>query len=266
MPGIRFITNTVYRDCVQIQNPGLSVSEGSIQNLAGGPIHLGAHVQYSSADKYVNYVRQADFSLVADAFVLLNGASGLTESHEYSIGRHRSTGDSEISTNEASGQAWNATNDPELLIGPYSDDIVLTFDEINDADQFYFEQGTPGASSDDLKFSKLFFGKSVLFDYPASTVLTGINQFVFTKDKAFRCDRQVTFAFEGVTQQDLIDFENQYNIYTDPVVLYDSEGNHLFEKVWYAVLQPVQVEPFFDDKYTVTMIACRVKRPQVIFV
>lgn len=260
MSGIRFITNTAWRDCAGIYSDTDTVADGDLNNLIGGPLHLGAKWMYTYPSAYhFGYVDVGNFSLAADCFMWAGGASDLDGS-SYSIYKSTASGVSAIDPNEA-GSTWNTGS--VTLVGKLQDDIVFTFSEITNADGYLFGPTNPMYTGEWA--SLIYFGKSCLWDFPVAATVESANEAILVSGEVYEVDRRITLSFEGVTRADLTAFEAQHKIYEQPVGIYDELGNRFPEKLILGIISAPLIQPQFDDLFSVTLPIAALRRyPRVL--
>lgn len=250
MSGIRFITNTVWRDAAKVYSYNPFVLGGDMSNLVGGPLHTGAKFKDSASGLYhFGYIKNGSYTLAADAFVWIGGASLLTGSHDYNLKWAGAGGLTTIDPTETPAD-WNMTDD-NALVGKDGDDLILTFAEVTTAEGFFFGPKTTPSSALDEWASLIYFGKSVLFDYPNACSVQGVRQTVRASMESYEIDKVIQLSFEGVTRADITAFEAQYKIFEQPMCIYDSAGNRFSEKLIVCLLASFVPTPITDDLFEI---------------
>ena len=259
--SLRFITNTVWRDCAKIATNGLTIDSGSVHNLLGGPVYTGMQWTFDSQADHVIYQRNDDYSLIADTCVIA-GMEGLTDTSGYKLAYlDESSGWVDISPNETGGDAWDMTTDAAVLIGPQADSFCLTFTEITDAAAYRFQIVDDPPTVTTGEFQKIYFSNSLSFDVAriVKATLTPTKETVVLNRVAYVCDYKAQILFENITRSDLDNFKAQHKPFEQPFFIYDSAEQYLPGKLWHVIMPEFNTDAQFDDNYQVTMTLYRLK-------
>lgn len=266
--ALRFITNTIFRDASKLSASGFTTNGGSVDNLRSGARYLGWDWSRSGADEVI-YQRNDDYTLVADTFVIAGGADQLTEATGYNIDYlDESTGWTTITPNETASSTWDASTDSSAIIGPDSDDIVLTFDKISDASAYRwtFAGGSPSVT--DGSFQKLWFSESMEFGSEHSVISVTMERTRATVQRGqspYVIDLNAQIIIGHATRADINSFKQQWKIDEEPFFLYDSDAQYIPEKLWHVVLTSFNAQPVTDNVYSVTLGISRLKGYSLYF-
>jgi len=255
--ALRFITNTVYRDCARPRRDGADIVSGQIYNLIGGPVYLGYGIQHTSDADHLTYQRNDDYVLTADTCVIGPGADTLTDLDDYAIS----------SLDESLGWVditlFNATDDASLLIGPKSDCFCFTFDKITDASAYRLKWVDAAPTDDTFTIQKLYFSESFEFgsDHNIEQVrFDRKDQVSSIGGVSYVCDYSFSIQINNVSRSDITSFkQDQYKPFNDAMFIYDSTEVYLPGKLWHVIMQSLTSEAVADNLFNITINGLRLK-------
>lgn len=259
---IRFITNTVRRDASRISLTNLATDGGSINNLVGGPRHLGFSCHWTMMSTQLNYDRLTSNTLRANCAVIAAGAHHLTQTNGWNLNwRTASLTSGAIPIVEAAGSTtWDSTTSG-LLCGLNNQDMVLTFDQLyTGKDQFALAWNGSHASTV-RTFAKLYFSEYCEWKtdegFQVSIRPTWSDVTVFRHNYKIR--ETAVLRFTNISRDDIEAFHSQYRMFETPNFVYDPTGNLLAGKLWHCIIGPLQVQAAYDNFHTVNVTLYRLR-------
>lgn len=262
---MRFITNTVWRDCAKINSNDLTRVTGDVQSLTGGPIFIGYKTTHDngSDDNHWIYQKNDSYTLTADTCVIAGNANTLAWASGYKLQYlDYSTGWTTITPNETSGATWDASTDSSILCGPESDCFCFTFTKLTDASAYRISVQSMDATEYASEFQKWYMSESFSFSSGHVSGIKIVNQRrVNIRDSVhYVCDKAALITVDNVTRADLNNFHSQYKVLEQPFFIYDSAAQYIPGKLWHVIMtQPPEVQAVDDDIFRAVFYISRLR-------
>lgn len=219
-------------------------------NFAGGPRHLLGDSPDGTGFVRVQYVSNDTTKLDGiDYCVITNADYALTHKLEVVKATSFWAGHTNL---------FSSTNFAETLIGPKSQDYLLSFTAISGVKALHINLDDGSGGSWSKKLGKVFFSDSLSFDYvdetypqrqPAWESVTITGEKYLTQEK-------IRLSFNSLTDSQIQAFDalpNVWGKYRQPFFIYDSSAVFLSEKLLHVVLADRQITKSFSDFYSMTL-------------
>jgi hypothetical protein len=250
--ALKFITNSVYRDCACLYESGSFGDIPKLHNVAG----LGERYLYS--DNYNTSTSVEDFNI---QYVELGGTLTANTCIITRADTHFGHGVSIKSYSSfpaTSTTIYSTSSFPASTLGYLNQDWIYEFETVTNKQAFEinFSAGTGGDYIP--KVYGVTFGDSLSFDYVASGVTYELYQDrVQLGDRNYKVQDKINVTLEGVTRSQITELEALLKGHKYPLWLYDSVGNIILEKLYHCIIPNKLNTQITDNYHTINFDAYR---------
>lgn len=247
--ALKILTNQAWRDAAQISITDSSFAEVTADqtkalNVVGG--HRGlAFSSSTTGDRIITYINKSG-NLAADTMVAV-GASAFN-GHQVKVQQY-TTYTSSVT------DIFSTSNFAETLIGYQSTDWVYEFSAVStkQALALYLGAGTGGAYTKTI--GQVYFCNALSLSYPADLVVQPLplKATVQLAGVPFGVMEKFNFKFNGVSATEAQSLTNLYKKTREPIFIYDSNGDWVFDKLLHCVVGAVKIGERFDDLHDVSL-------------
>lgn len=245
---LQVVTNTAWRDSQDtIYATGATHLEGAAENITYGPRFLTWKWKHFGAGEHMQYQR-SDNAFAFDTLVLAGARSILGQTLEWR-------------SYDGTDTTVHATDTPASgdMVGINSEDYILQLDtEVTGARRVGV---TFTALVHPVKLAAMYIGTAHELSEIADCRIERANRYSssYLKRVPYAYCETANIVCEGVSTAEYQAFEQLYRVHTDPVFVYDPNGDYFRDQLWHCIIGPTRVVEKFNDLYTLSLSLYRLR-------